>query len=209
MAGGVVGDQVHGHLGAHQFPGCQPRALQARARLVHPDVDLLALFLAGEDHAQRRAEIDRGQGAGVAVVEQVGPVGDHFGPVKAHAPVDLHIFVGQRLGLGQQQAAQIADIRHLRILNCFQHARRGPAQVDGGGAGGVQRSFGRGQVCQQAGAIGGPALFGGQHHAIGPRGPDGRCAAHGHIADAKRHLIHRAKLSDHKLRRAAGAGRSS
>ena len=63
---------------------------------------LLALFLAGKDHAKRGTEIDRGQRAGVAVVQEVCPVRNQLCAMKAHAPVDVYILVGQCLGFGQQ-----------------------------------------------------------------------------------------------------------
>ena len=199
VTGGIVGNQVHGDLGVHEFPGGEARPLQTRTGLIHPNVDRLPLFLTGEDDAQRRAKIDSGQRAGVAMMEQVRPIGDDGGTVKAHAPVDGHVFVGQGLGFGQEGAAQIVHIGGDSLFGHFEQAARGPTQVDGGRPRGVEHVLGGAQIGQQVIARGRCACLRGQCHAVGTRCADGRCATHVHLGDATGDAVHAIELGDHKF----------
>ena len=74
------------------------------------------MFLAGKNHAERRAEIHGGQRPGIAVVQEVCPVRNQLCAMKAHTPVDIYILVGQRLGFGQQQQPQVRHNVDLAML---------------------------------------------------------------------------------------------
>ena len=79
-SGHVVGDYGRGNAVFHQLPGGQARALQEGTRLVGVDVNLLALFDGGADHAERGAVAGGGQRSGVAVGEHAAVAGISVAP---------------------------------------------------------------------------------------------------------------------------------
>src|SRR4029077_1150039 len=64
-AGAAVRHQVEGDAELLQLPGGEPRALQERPGLVHPDLPEVAVAPGGLDHAERRAVAGGGERAGV------------------------------------------------------------------------------------------------------------------------------------------------
>ena len=89
--------------GLFEFPGAQSRALQARPCFVKQHMKALSLLMGRANHAQCRAVIDRGQRAGVAMVQHGITIVDEFRAERAHALIGSHIFVGNTLGFLQQQ----------------------------------------------------------------------------------------------------------
>ena len=73
-------------------------------------MNFFSLFVTGEDHTQRCAKIDRGQSTRVAMMEHIGPIRDQCRAVVADRPIDLHIFIGQRFGLGQHGTAHVVYV---------------------------------------------------------------------------------------------------
>ncbi len=69
MGGHVVADQGHIDARIHQFPCCEPGALQQGACLVGKDADFLVLRVCDENGGKRRAHAAGGQCARVAVGE--------------------------------------------------------------------------------------------------------------------------------------------
>ena len=135
MASGVVGDEGHGDAIAFQLPGRQARPLQPRPGLVYPDVDALSLLVGGADHPQSGAVVHRGQSAGVAVGQDVVSIFDQLRSVSSHALVDLHVFVGDALGLGHQCVRYLLHLGVLGFSCLLQHPLQGPREVNGRRAG--------------------------------------------------------------------------
>ena len=71
MPPGVIGDDAVVDFLLPQFPSRQARALIARTRFVHPDVDRYACPLGGIDGRQGRPVINRRQPAGIAMREDI------------------------------------------------------------------------------------------------------------------------------------------
>ena len=183
VASAVVSDQMHRDASPQQFPRGQPGPLQARSGLIDPDMDALALFGTGVDHTQRSAKVDRGERPRVAVVQQIGAVGDQVGPIKPHAPVDGHIFFGDGVCFVQQKPLQHSNRWVSRLLGGVQHARRGPAEVDRSRPCIVQQSLGPAQIRKQPGGVVRRAGVRSQHHGIRARRSDRRSPPHHHRLD--------------------------
>lgn len=116
VAGGVVGDDIIGDAALLKLPGRETRPLQTGAGFVYQYMNLFALLVRGKDDAQGGAPIDRGQRAGVAVVEDGVAIVDEFCPVEAHAPVQGDVFIGQPLRFGQQGGADGAGAGQAGLL---------------------------------------------------------------------------------------------
>ena len=190
---------VCGHAVRAELEGRQRRPLVARPRLVHPHMQRHAALVRLVDRRQRRAAIDGGEPAGVAVGEDVdrllvllalGRHQDGLEAVLADAPVGLDVVLAdlRRALVGCRQPSLPRQIAHRA-----QHLLQRPAQVDGGGAL-------RGQ--QRDGAVDG--LVGGvraqrQANAVGGRGADQRRAAHLHGLNRARRVLDRLERRDRQL----------
>ena len=149
MAAGIVGDQRVRHAMAGQFPGGEAGALVARPRLVDPDVHRNAGVVRTVDDAERRAPVDAGDPAGVAMGEDVdrsdralGLVGlaDQRQPVLGDRRIGGDVFFGEPVGNGEGRIGTIG-LRQARNLAPDDVER--PAQID------------RGRPCRQQPSMGG------------------------------------------------------
>ncbi len=113
MAAGIVGDHRMRHAMMAEFPGGERGALVARARLVDPDMDGGAPIMRQIDRRRRRAPVDGGKPAGVAMGQDVDGFAGLFprrdsldqadamtGDVLVDRDVLLGDFVGARIGGG-------------------------------------------------------------------------------------------------------------
>ena len=184
MTAGVVGDDGMRHALLVEFPGGEARALVPRPRLVHPDVHGNTGAVRLEDRRERRAPVDGGEPAGVAMREHVdgqsitplrGDILDERRAVLADRGAHRDVLVGDRARPRDRRP------RSRSVTGSGSeprpHALERPAQVDRGrpaldqeieGAGepGVARVLGRGE-----------------RHAIGGGRADQRRAAHNHAPD--------------------------
>ena len=103
MACHAVGDQRHGHAEPLQLPGGQTSTLQKWSCLVDVDVHAAAGLVRRAYHAKRRAVVDRGQGASVAVGEDVCAARHQVETESAHAPVGVDVLVGQLMSAQHQR----------------------------------------------------------------------------------------------------------
>ncbi|CRO85556.1 hypothetical protein PAERUG_E9_London_17_VIM_2_04_13_06381 [Pseudomonas aeruginosa] len=148
-----------------------------------------AFQVGGADHPQRGAEAAGGQGAGIAVGEDVLRaallLADQLHAQLGHGQVGLAVAVmdGDRLGLQHRQR----PIPLLHTLQALAHAVQRPEQVDRGGP----------RVGQQAEvflqrrapiAAPGQARAGAEDDAVGRADADGRRTAHDHVANGLGHL---------------------
>ena len=189
VTAGVVHDHGVGHPFLAQFVGGEAGALVAGAGFIHPHMDLQAGAVGLVNGRESRAPVHRGQPAGIAVGEHVEGLPLAFGgPGRRQLPEDGqavftdrlahgHVLLGDGggLGLGRRGPLRFRQRRHQ-----IAHPLQGPAQVHGGGTGGIELLEGRRQ-----GAIGGVALEG-QHEAVGAGHPDQGGAPHHHRADRRR-----------------------
>ena len=97
------------------------------------------------DNAERGSEIDRGQSASIAVVEDGGAVADQSRPQRANATVDADIVIGDLLRRRQQNFAQVANaVEFAAVGDCLQSIHR-PSQTDRGRACRLQQVAGMAQ----------------------------------------------------------------
>ena len=131
----IVGDHRGGNAIFHQLPRGQARALQKGPRFIGVDVDFLALFDSGADHAKSCAVPGRRQRACIAV-RKYAAAGRHQGcSMTPHRLVRGDIFRVHPLRLFDQS---LLDLRHGPNAQGFElllHPPDGPEQVDGGGPG--------------------------------------------------------------------------
>ena len=179
----IVRNQGHVDAALHQFPRGERSALQARACLVDQHMDVLALLVRHENDAERRAPIDGGKGARIAVVQNRVAVVDERGAVLGHAPVDDHVLVREALSLGDERRAHLVGARQVFVGRDAPHALQRPKEVHGGGARGGERFGCLVQIGEQVAATLGAALQARQRHAVGGGSADGRRAADDHAFD--------------------------
>ena len=135
MAAGVVGDHGVRHAVVAEFPGGQRSALIARPGLVDPDMNLQAAIMRQIDRRRRRAPVDRGEPAGVAMGQDVDGLArplrrrdlfDQRQTMPADLLVDRDVLlgdfdgapVGGRDPLGRRRRpehARISSSAHLRL----------------------------------------------------------------------------------------------
>jgi hypothetical protein len=120
-AGRVVRQHRVRHAVAPRLVRREPRALEKRTGLVHPQVLQAAGPVSGGHQRERGAITARGQGSGVAVGQDAGVRRHERQPVLAHPHAGLGLLGGDGVGFGKRITA-------LRVLR--QHSPRGPAQVD-------------------------------------------------------------------------------
>ena len=189
MAAGIVGDQRVRHAMAGQLPGREAGALVARPRLVDPDMHRDAVIMRAVDDAERRAPVDAGDPAGVAMGEDVdrpGPalafirVADQRQSVLGDRSIGGDVLFGEPVGHGKRR---IGPLGLRQAGNLAPHDVERPAQID-------RRRPRR----QQPVVRGGKARIGritvernGQP--IGAADADQRRAAHGQRADRLGNLV--------------------
>src|SRR4029077_8412012 len=99
VAAGIVSDHGVRHAVLAEFPGRQAGALVARPRLVDPDMDRQTGIVRLVDRRQRRAPVDGGEPACIAVGEGIEAWAARLEPADlaqamlADAPADLDILV--------------------------------------------------------------------------------------------------------------------
>ena len=175
-----VADERMGYPAPPELPGRQAGALQQRPRLVHVDVDALALPVGESDHAEGGAHASRGERPGVAVREDAHAVLDAGGAQLGDVPVPGDVLVVERAGDGEERARRGFGARGL-----VQPAER-PGEVDRGGPRGGEESPRLVDALERSGPPSGR-----EDHAVGGREPDGRCAPDRHVADGLRDLPRR------------------
>ena len=170
-----------------EFPGGEASALVARPRLVDPDMDRQPGIVRGVDRRQRRAPVDGGQPAGVAVGQHLQALAarlqaaDFRQAMLADAPADLDVFVAD---LGGAPVGRLAPPgRRQRSQQGTQVVER-PAQVHRRRPGLQQHPVGARQ--HGIGRVGRH----GERHAVGGGGADQRRAAHDHGADGALGVFH-------------------
>src|SRR6267143_4068036 len=98
------------------------------------DVDLLALFDGGPDHAQSRTVTGGGQSTGVTVREHA-PAGGHEGSaVASHGLVGGDVFGVHALGFFDECLLDVRERTDAQEFELLLHATDRPEEIDGGGA---------------------------------------------------------------------------
>ena len=138
----AVTDQSTGNPLLLKLPRGQPRALQQGARLVYPDVNLLAVLVHGANDAQRRTITRCGQRTSIAVGENIGTIGDKLGAILADAPAARHIISDDALGFSQQSGTELVSGKNARFLSCLLHPVQRPKEIHRGGASSSQLASG-------------------------------------------------------------------
>ena len=181
-AGGGIGHQRGRNAQLLELPGGEAGALQPGAGFGVIDGEPAAGFPAGADDAQSGAVSGCGQRAGVAVGEDAPAVGGQQGaPVFADAAVDSLVLLLNPAGFGFQAGVDAAGVGF--GLGHAEHPAHGPAQVDGGRAGGGDVGAGLPQSADEVVALPGLQLGGGQYHRVGGGNADGRGAADAHLGN--------------------------
>ncbi|MNC12837.1 hypothetical protein D3C75_605630 [compost metagenome] len=142
----------------------------------------------GADHPQRGAEAAGGQGAGIAVGQQLlraaVVLADQLDAELGHGQVGLAVAVVDADGLGFQGGQHVVAV--LQTSQALAHAVQRPEQVDRGRPRGRQH----GEVLLQRSppvAAGGQPRARAEHHAVGGADADRRGAAHHHQTDRLGH----------------------
>ena len=194
VAAGIVGDHGMRHAVLSEFPGGQAGALIARSRLVDPDVNRNAGIVRLVDRRQRRAPVDGGEPACIAMGEGIDAPAfvawlqftDEAQPVFADAAANLGILVADLGGAAVGGLAAVGGRQ--RRQQCALVVER-PAQVDRRGPRLQQHRVG---TCQhRIGRIGRH----GERHAVGRGGADQRGAANDHGADRRLGILHRVQVA--------------
>jgi hypothetical protein len=107
--------------------------LQARAGLIDEDVNPLALLVGHTDHAQSGSIIHGGQRTRIAMVQDALAGPDQGSAVSGHTLVDLDVFVGQRLGIGQDRISDVVHVGQILISGHAQHTIDRPEKIDSRG----------------------------------------------------------------------------
>ena len=160
--------------------------MQARARLVQQHMDLLTRLVCGANDTQRRPEIDCGQRARVAVMQNREAILYERVAMRAHPRVDLDIVVGDFVCCCQQGIAQRAGTDMIAQIGDRAHRVYRPHQVDGRRTRRLEQLRRVAQVGAQAIQCFCVAGQCGQRHAVSGRCPDRGRAAHRHIGDRRR-----------------------
>src|SRR5262245_47371348 len=139
MAAGIVGDQRVRHAMRAELERGERGALIARSRLVDPNMQVDALVEGAIDRRERRAPIDAGEPAGIAMSEDVEALAALLVEMRADQPetvladpaVGLHVLVADCGGTGVSRGdTLVARLIAHRLLHFFER----PAEIDGGGA---------------------------------------------------------------------------
>ncbi len=171
-----------------QFPGCQPRALQQGAGLVGKNLQGLAGFLGGVDHANGRAIAASGQAAGIAMGQDGGEIRQQRRSRLSHGAAHGHVLFAHRRCVSQQGSANVCGRRPTSDHLFSQTAAtiQGPKEVHGRGPGRRQISpvgLKDGQDTRQVIAHLPAGQVPGQGQAIGRSHANGRRAPHGQLDD--------------------------
>ena len=148
-----------------ELPGGQPRALEERPRLVHPDVLDEPGLVCGPDRPERCPVAACCEAAGVAVRQHARTGRDELDRMLPHPPAALDLVCVDPLGALARRVVA--------------HRVERPAEVD------RRRPRRREHLGRGVEVV--PAL-GGERHAVGGRSADRRRAAHGEHADRLREL---------------------
>ena len=181
VGGHVVGDEGAVDAVLHEFPSGEPGALQVGPGFVDPYVERGGIFLPLVDFAndaEGRPEAAGGQGAGVAVCQDVGHLSDCVGAVYGHGLVHGDIFAPDLVGLGEDGVGGfVVEVG----VDGFHHAFEGPEEIDGRGAGFGESIF----VGRDAGAfvVFLPVVSRGIIHPERGGDSDGGGASHEHLGD--------------------------
>ncbi len=178
-----VGNDVVGDAELLAFPSAEPCPLQARARFVQQDVNVLALLVRGADDAQRRAVIDGGEEARVAVVQYRVAVLDQRRAVLPDLLVGAHVVFGHAVRFVQDRRTDGVRRGEAVAAGDVHHVIDRPREVDRRGPCGLHHARRRDEIPQQGGHVRRGALAGGERHAVGRRDADRGRAAHDHICD--------------------------
>jgi len=162
--------------------------LQQRPRFIQQDVNVFVLFVGHAYHTQCRAPTDRGQRAGVAMMQNGGSLFNQGRAVFGQPLVDFDILIGQPLGLGQNSPPHLIDVVDGFNRGHPQHSLNGPEEVDRRRASGPQYSRRFFQITQQCRPIVGLALVGGQGQTEGRRRPNSRGTPDVHLPNGRGHL---------------------
>ena len=188
QAGSVVGDQRVRHTVLFQLPG-RKEALVARTGFGHPDMHRHAGIVRGVDRRQRRAVVDGGQPAGVAVghhVQRLAVGNDQLVPqlesVLADGCVLGNVLLGDGSSFGPGSGAAL--LGRQRSKHAF-HTGQRPVQVDGGRPRRAEDGDGFGQP-----GVGSFEIEG-DGQSVGCRGADQGRTAHLHGADGVRRFVER------------------
>ncbi len=138
VARSAVGDNPEGNAELLELPGGETAALQPRPGLVDQHLYLFAVFVGDADHTQCGAVVDRGESAGVAVVDEGGFVGNNLKSVEPHPAVGFDVFFKHGVCFGEHPLVEILAAGCIRGLRCPEDAVDRPEQVDGSGTGCTQ-----------------------------------------------------------------------
>src|SRR4030043_1612856 len=186
-AGHVVGDQGHRNPELAELPDSQARPLQEWPRLIHEDVDLLALLMSGPDDAGCRAVAGCGQSAGVAVGQDGISVGDQVLTEGTDLLVGFQILRFDGLGLPDQAKPERSARQELILSVDTLHPLQSPEQVACGRPCPGQPFYGEVKLpVEIPGRVGAHDT---QRHTIGGRDPDGRGPANDHRLDGPGHFL--------------------
>ncbi len=184
-AGGhAVGDEGGGDAVPHQLPGGEPGPLEEGPCLVAVDHGHMSGGVGRAHHPQGGAIAPGGDGPGVAVGEDAGPLGHQGGPVLSHLPVHGDVLPVDGLGLpdegGDGLGVPALGLQHPP------HPVQGPEEVHRRGTAGRQGLQGG---LQPRPEVPGPVLMlqSGQAHGVGRRDADGRRPPDHQAADGLRH----------------------
>ncbi|MOA00282.1 hypothetical protein D3C78_1196380 [compost metagenome] len=183
-----VGVQRHRHALVDQLPGGQARALQPRTGFVGVDTLDQPLQVRRADNPERRAEAASGEGAGIAMGENLLRSGmllaDQLDAELGHGQVGLAIALVDGDGFGLHHCQHIVTV--LEALQAVTHAIERPEQID------CRRPrFGQHlEIRLERGtpvAVLAQTSTQAKHHAISRCDTDGRCTAHHHLANRLGH----------------------
>jgi len=187
VAGHVVRDQRGRDPVLGQLPGGETRALQVRAGLVREHAQHVPVAGGGADHPQRGPVAGGGQRARVAVGEDARRMRDQLRPQVPHAVAGGQVLFEDRVGLGQEPFTHGRSASRLVGGEAPPHALDGPEEVDRGRTRDAHLLADGLEVAPQRLAFRGRAPHS-QRDAEGRGHSDGGRAAHGHVADGRRHL---------------------
>jgi len=171
-----------------KLPAGETRPLEDGTRLVDEDVEPLALLARRPDHAQGRPVAGRGQGARVAVGEDVVAVADEGLAVQPDAAVDLDVLLADGDGLPDEGLFHLRDAAGEGFVKAALHPLDGPEKVACRGAR-LRESLAeprKGSAGFRDGCLG--KLQGAQGDSHGSGHPDGRGAADGEVPDGPDHV---------------------
>jgi hypothetical protein len=184
---------------AGQLPRREPRALEHRPRLVHPDEGLPSRLDGASHDAERGAVAGRREPAGVAVREDPRPDRDQLRAVGAQAPVRRDVLLEDGLRLADQPGAELGRRQRGVALRVPPHPVERPEQVHGGRPG-LREPGDRGlEVGEEGVPVTRRARQACERDAERGRDTDRRGAAHRQRANRVRHLGPDAAVEVHLL----------